>query len=74
VSGKSGYLDKVDREDLAQIVGTTRARISRFMNKFRRLGHIRVVVYRAPADIVARDYSIAGFGNSEDTAAAIDAF
>ena len=33
-------LPKVDQESLAQMVGTTRARVSHFMNKFRKLGFI----------------------------------
>lgn len=71
-------IDKLDQEDLAQMVGTTRARISHFMNKFRRLGHIhyndRIVVYPSLRNIVAHDDSTSRFGNSEDAAAAIDAF
>jgi CRP-like cAMP-binding protein len=31
---------KISQEDLAQMVGTTRARVSHFMNKFRNLGFI----------------------------------
>jgi CRP-like cAMP-binding protein len=33
-------LPRVSQEDLAQMVGTTRSRVSHFMNKFRRLGFI----------------------------------
>jgi CRP-like cAMP-binding protein len=33
-------LPKVDQESLAKMVGTTRARVSHFMNKFRKLGFI----------------------------------
>jgi CRP/FNR family cyclic AMP-dependent transcriptional regulator len=33
-------LPRVSQDDLAQMVGTTRSRISHFMNKFRRLGFI----------------------------------
>jgi CRP/FNR family cyclic AMP-dependent transcriptional regulator len=33
-------IEGLDHEDLAQMVGTTRARISHFMNKFRNLGYI----------------------------------
>jgi CRP/FNR family transcriptional regulator, cyclic AMP receptor protein len=42
--GKEGrseiVLPKVDQESLAKMVGTTRARVSHFMNKFRKLGFI----------------------------------
>jgi CRP-like cAMP-binding protein len=80
--GQGGWqgrtIDKVDQEDLAQMVGTTRARVSHFMNKFRRLGHIdydgRLVVYRSLANIIAHDGSTAGFGNSEDATAETDVF
>ena len=37
---KEATIDNLDQEDLAQMVGTTRGRISHFMNKFRRLGYI----------------------------------
>jgi CRP-like cAMP-binding protein len=33
-------LPRVSQDDLAQMVGTTRSRVSHFMNKFRRLGFI----------------------------------
>jgi hypothetical protein len=42
--GKEGkpepIIAKISQETLAQMVGTTRARVSFFMNKFRRLGFI----------------------------------
>ena len=31
---------KINQENLAQMVGTTRSRVSHFMNKFRKLGFI----------------------------------
>lgn len=42
---------KVNQEHLAQIVGTTRARISHFMNKFRKLGFVD---YHGNDDITVR--------------------
>lgn len=43
--GKDEYQDKiavhVSQETLAEMVGTTRSRVSSFMNKFRRLGFIK---------------------------------
>jgi DNA-binding IclR family transcriptional regulator len=46
----------VTQETLAQIVGTTRSRISFFMNKFRRLGYIEyngeLRVHRTLAEIL----------------------
>jgi CRP/FNR family cyclic AMP-dependent transcriptional regulator len=42
--GKDGRQDtaiaKVSQETLADIIGTTRSRVSTFMNKFRKLGFI----------------------------------
>ena len=42
--GKDGRQDsviaKVSQETLAEMVGTTRSRVSHFMNKFRQLGYI----------------------------------
>ena len=52
-------IDKLDQEDLAQMVGTTRARVSLFMNKFRRLGYIDyngvIAVYRSLANVLSND-------------------
>jgi CRP/FNR family cyclic AMP-dependent transcriptional regulator len=31
---------KISQETLAEMIGTTRARVSHFMNKFRKLGYI----------------------------------
>jgi hypothetical protein len=43
--GKEGkpepVIPKISQETLAEIVGTTRARVSFFMNKFRKLGPIK---------------------------------
>ena len=43
-SGKEGRLEpvitKVSQETLAEMIGTTRSRVSHFMNKFRQLGFI----------------------------------
>lgn len=39
--GRSEPVPKISQETLAQIVGTTRGRVSLFMNKFRRLGFKR---------------------------------
>ena len=42
--GKEGrpqpIVGKISQEPLAEMIGTTRARVSFFMNKFRRLGYI----------------------------------
>jgi CRP/FNR family transcriptional regulator, cyclic AMP receptor protein len=42
--GKEGRLEpivaKISQETLAEMIGTTRARVSHFMNKFRKLGLI----------------------------------
>jgi CRP/FNR family transcriptional regulator, cyclic AMP receptor protein len=58
-------IEGVDQEDLAQMVGTTRARVSYFMNKFRNLGYIdyngNIAVHRSLSNVLAAE-----FGNHED--------
>jgi CRP-like cAMP-binding protein len=55
-NGPSGAIPTVTQETLAQIVGTTRSRISFFMNKFRRSGHIsyngELRVHRSLEDVL----------------------
>jgi CRP-like cAMP-binding protein len=50
---------KISQEDLAQMVGTTRARVSHFMNKFRTLGFIDynggLEVHRSLLSVVLHD-------------------
>ena len=61
--GKEGTPEKVipkmSQETLAEIVGTTRSRISFFMNKFRKLGFIeydgRIRVHRSLLNVVLHD-------------------
>jgi CRP/FNR family cyclic AMP-dependent transcriptional regulator len=56
-------LPKISQETLAEMVGTTRARVSFFMNKFRRLGLIEyhggaggeLRVHRALLNVVLHD-------------------
>jgi CRP/FNR family transcriptional regulator, cyclic AMP receptor protein len=49
----------LSQEDLADMIGTTRSRVSFFMNKFRKLGLIdyngRIEVHRALADAILND-------------------
>jgi len=51
----------INQEHLAQMVGTTRSRINRFMNKFRKLGYIdykgeaRLTVHRGLLAVVRND-------------------
>jgi CRP/FNR family transcriptional regulator, cyclic AMP receptor protein len=51
--------EKISQETLAGIVGTTRSRISQFMNKFRKLGLIdyngEIVVHNALLNVVLND-------------------
>ena|ERR1700734_2359448 len=53
-------VDKLDQEDLAQMVGTTRGRISHFMNKFRNLGYIDydgdIAVHRSLSHVLAAEF------------------
>ena len=61
--GKEGkpepIVAKISQETLAQMVGTTRARVSFFMNKFRRLGFIeyngRIEVHSSLLNVILHD-------------------
>jgi CRP/FNR family transcriptional regulator, cyclic AMP receptor protein len=61
--GKEGspepFIAKVSQETLAQMIGTTRARVSFFMNKFRKLGFIsyngRIEVHSSLLNAVLHD-------------------
>jgi CRP-like cAMP-binding protein len=61
--GKPGeperYIPKISQETLAEMVGTTRARVSFFMNRFRKLGLIeyngRIRVHRSLLNVVLHD-------------------
>ena len=61
--GKEGrpepIMTKISQETLAEMVGTTRPRISFFMNKFRRLGFIdyngNLQVHSSLLSVVLRD-------------------
>jgi CRP-like cAMP-binding protein len=61
--GKEGppdpVLAKISQETLAEMIGTTRSRVSAFMNKFRRLGLINynghIEVHRSLLNVVLRE-------------------
>jgi CRP-like cAMP-binding protein len=61
--GKEGKTElaipKISQETLAEIVGTTRSRVSFFMNRFRKLGFIEynggLEVHRSLLNIVLHD-------------------
>ena len=61
--GKEGLPDpviaKISQETLAEMVGTSRSRVSFFMNRFRQLGLIdyngRIEVHRSLLNVVLRD-------------------
>ena len=64
IMGQQGYLfvsipTKISQETLAEIVGTTRPRVSFFMNKFRSLGFIdysgHLEVHPSLLSVVLRD-------------------
>ena len=63
--GKDGrpepIIAKVSQETLAEMIGTTRSRVSHFMNKFRQLGFIdyngRIEVHSSLLSIVLADQS-----------------
>jgi CRP-like cAMP-binding protein len=52
-------LPRISQETLAEMIGTTRSRVSFFMNKFRRLGLIdyrdRIEVRRSLLDFILRE-------------------
>jgi CRP-like cAMP-binding protein len=53
------YLPKISQETLAEMIGTTRSRVSFFMNRFRKLGLIeyngRIQVHRSLLNVVLHD-------------------
>jgi len=61
--GKPGdpdqYIPKVSQETLAEMIGTTRSRVSFFMNRFRKLGFIeyngRIKVHKSLLNVVLHD-------------------
>jgi CRP-like cAMP-binding protein len=61
--GKPGerekFLPKISQETLAEMIGTTRSRVSFFMNRFRKLGFIdyngRIEVHKSLLNIVLHD-------------------
>jgi len=62
--GKPGepeqYIPKISQETLADMIGTTRSRVSFFMNRFRKLGFIeyngRIRVHKSLLNVVLHDY------------------
>jgi hypothetical protein len=64
---------KISQETLAEMIGTTRARVSFFMNKFRRLGFIdyngTLRVHRSLLDMVLRDQPDIGIPQGSDPSA-----
>ncbi|MBW4038264.1 MAG: Crp/Fnr family transcriptional regulator [Acidobacteria bacterium] len=61
--GKPGepesMIPPVTQEELADMIGTTRSRVSKFMNKFRKLGYVsyngRIHVHKALLNVVLHD-------------------
>jgi hypothetical protein len=61
--GKPGepeqYIPKISQETLAEMIGTTRSRVSFFMNRFRKLGFIeyngRIKVHKSLLNVVLLD-------------------
>jgi CRP/FNR family transcriptional regulator, cyclic AMP receptor protein len=53
-------IGRISQETLAEMVGTTRSRVSTFMNKFRRLGFIEyngeLRVHNSLLDLVLHEY------------------
>jgi CRP-like cAMP-binding protein len=57
--GAETFINKIDHQTLAQMVGTTRSRVNFFMNKFRKLGYIdyngRITVHSSLLNVVLLD-------------------
>ena len=61
--GKPGepeqYIPKISQETLAEMIGTTRSRVSFFMNRFRKLGFIeyngRIRIHRSLLNVILHD-------------------
>jgi CRP/FNR family transcriptional regulator, cyclic AMP receptor protein len=61
--GKPGepeqYIPKISQETLAEMIGTTRSRVSFFMNRFRKLGFIeyngRIKVHKSLLNVILHD-------------------
>jgi len=79
IIGKPGeleqYIPKISQETLAEMVGTTRSRVSFFMNRFRKLGFIeyngRIKVHRSLLNVVLLDQlHVQNPGRSPHSAAA----
>ena len=55
------YIPRITQDTLAEMIGTTRSRVSFFMNRFRKLGYIeyhgRIKVYRSLLNAVLQDQS-----------------
>jgi len=53
------YLPKISQETLAEMIGTTRSRVSFFMNRFRKMGFIqyngRIQVHKSLLNVVLHD-------------------
>ena len=53
------YIPKITQETLAEMIGTTRSRVSFFMNRFRKLGFIeyngRIRVHKSLLSVVLHD-------------------
>jgi hypothetical protein len=70
-------IPKISQETLAEMIGTTRSRVSFFMNRFRKLGFIdysgRIRVHKSLLNIVLHDQLPNGNDEKQDSAtAAID--
>jgi CRP-like cAMP-binding protein len=61
--GKPGepeqYIPKISQETLAEMIGTTRSRVSFFMNRFRKLGFIsyngRIQIHKSLLNVILHD-------------------
>lgn len=62
-------IPKISQETLAEMVGTTRSRVSFFMNRFRKLGYIeydgRIRVHKALLNVILHDQAPEDYAGNE---------
>jgi CRP/FNR family transcriptional regulator, cyclic AMP receptor protein len=69
-AGPQPVLAKISQTTLAEMIGTTRSRVSLFMNKFRKLGFIEyngnLLVHNSLLNVVLHDDPTISVGNAEN--------
>lgn len=67
------YIPKISQETLAEMIGTTRSRVSFFMNRFRRMGFIeyngRIQVHKSLLNVLSHDQAMGNYAGRSPVAA-----